>query len=208
MRTEGMGWRVGTSILTVFGSAIVMILWLFFYAGGFSVYQNLAVVAAIVLSFIAMMGATWASWGMKQGGPLSSGGESPPNAETGAPQGGDWKQFLRAHRRAVAIFVVTCTLALAGAVYVFLWFAKDSQTTGLVPSSLGRWTLANAVTFALYAAFWEIILVGIPIAVAGVIGWQWWRRLPSEERWSYGFFENRSRGSRGGGASLFFFVAF
>lgn len=68
--------------------------------------------------------------------------------------------------------------------------------------------MANAVTFVLYAAFWEVVLVGIPMAVAGVIGWQWWRRLPSEERRSYGFFGNRSRGSRGGGASLFFFVAF
>jgi predicted ferric reductase len=66
-RREGMGWRVGVSIVTFFGAMIAVILWLFFYAGSFSVYQNLAVVVVILLAFVAVMGATWASWGMKQG---------------------------------------------------------------------------------------------------------------------------------------------
>lgn len=64
-RTEGMGWRVGVSIITLFGSAIASILWLFFYAGTFNIYQNLAVIVVIALSFIAIMGATWAPWGMR-----------------------------------------------------------------------------------------------------------------------------------------------
>lgn len=63
---EGMGWRVGVSIVTFFGSMIAVILWLFFYATSFSVYQNIALVVVILLGFIAVMGATWASWGMKQ----------------------------------------------------------------------------------------------------------------------------------------------
>ena len=63
---EGMGWRVGVSIVTFFGSMIAVILWLFFYATSFSVYQNIALVVVILLAFIAIMGATWASWGMKQ----------------------------------------------------------------------------------------------------------------------------------------------
>ena len=64
-RSEGMGWRVGVSIATVFGATIVAILWLFFFAGGFSVYQNIAVIIVIALAFVAVMGVTWASWGMK-----------------------------------------------------------------------------------------------------------------------------------------------
>jgi len=64
--TEGMGWRVGVSIVTFFGSMIAVILWLFFYATSFSVYQNIALVVVILLAFIAVMGATWASWGMRQ----------------------------------------------------------------------------------------------------------------------------------------------
>lgn len=63
---ERMGWRVAASILAFFGSVIGIILWLFFYAGNFNVYQNIAVVVVILLGFIAVMGATWASWGMKQ----------------------------------------------------------------------------------------------------------------------------------------------
>ena len=63
---EGMGWRVGVSVITFFGALIAVILWLFFYAGGYNAYQNIAVVFVILLAFIAVMGGTWASWGMKQ----------------------------------------------------------------------------------------------------------------------------------------------
>jgi heme/copper-type cytochrome/quinol oxidase subunit 4 len=63
---EGMGWRVAVTILAFFGSIIAVILWLFFYAGNYNAYQNLAVVVVIFLAFIAVMGAVWASWGMKQ----------------------------------------------------------------------------------------------------------------------------------------------
>lgn len=66
MMPEGMGSRIAVSILTLFGSLIGIILWLFFYAGNFNVYQNIAIVVVILLGFIAVMGATWASWGMKQ----------------------------------------------------------------------------------------------------------------------------------------------
>jgi hypothetical protein len=63
---EGMGWRVAVSIITLFGSVIAVILWLFFYAGNYTIYQNLAIIIVIGLIFVAVMGATWASWGMKQ----------------------------------------------------------------------------------------------------------------------------------------------
>jgi hypothetical protein len=61
-----MGWRVGVSIVAFFGALIAVILWLFFYAGGYNAYQNIAVVVVIFLAFIAVMGATWASWGIRQ----------------------------------------------------------------------------------------------------------------------------------------------
>ncbi len=67
MRTPGFAWRVSLSILSVFGLVIFFILWLFFFANSFSAYQNIAVVLAAVLVFIAIMGASWASWGMKYG---------------------------------------------------------------------------------------------------------------------------------------------
>lgn len=65
-KPEGMGWRVTASIITFFGFLIAVILWLFFYAGGYNVYQNIAVVVVILLAFIGIMAATWAAWGMRQ----------------------------------------------------------------------------------------------------------------------------------------------
>ncbi|MGD9535340.1 MAG: hypothetical protein AB7V56_16415 [Candidatus Nitrosocosmicus sp.] len=63
---DGMGWRVTTSIITFFGSIIGIIIWLFFYAENYTIYQNIAIVVIIFLAFIAVMAATWASWGLKQ----------------------------------------------------------------------------------------------------------------------------------------------
>lgn len=63
---DGMGWRVTISILTFFASIIGIILWLFFYAENYNIYQNIAIVVVICLGFIAVMAANWASWGIKQ----------------------------------------------------------------------------------------------------------------------------------------------
>ncbi len=65
-RSEGMGWRVAASIITFFGSVIAGVLWLFFYAANLNIYQNFAIGIVIFLAFIAIMGAVWAPWGMKQ----------------------------------------------------------------------------------------------------------------------------------------------
>lgn len=120
----------------------------------------------------------------------------------------DWRGFMRRHWSAAAIFVVACALAFAGAVYVFLWFVKNAQSTDLVPATLNLWTMANCVTFILNAIFWELLLVGIPVAIGAVAGWLWWRRLPSEERRGYRF-GKRSRATGGsGGVSFLFFIAF
>jgi hypothetical protein len=62
----GMGWRIAATVLTFLGAVIAIILWLFFYAENFNVYQNIAIVVVILIGFVAVMGASWASWGMKQ----------------------------------------------------------------------------------------------------------------------------------------------
>jgi hypothetical protein len=121
----------------------------------------------------------------------------------------DWRSFMSKHWKAVGIFVVAGVLALAGAVYVFLWFVKNAQSTGLVPATLGLWTMANLVTFILNAIFWELLLIGIPVVIGGVVGWLWWRKLPDEEMRGYRSLGRRSRRTGGsGGFSLLFFIAF
>jgi len=128
--------------------------------------------------------------------------------EAGAENGSDWKKFLRKHWRVVTSFVAAGILAFVGAIYVFLWFVKDAQSTDLVPRTLGLWTMGHVVTFILYLIFWELVFIGIPAIIGAVAGWQWWRRLPVEEKESH-FFGRRSRTTGGGGGvSVLLWIAF
>src|SRR5713226_4773013 len=104
----------------------------------------------------------------------------------------DWKRFMGKHWRTVATFVVAAILAVASAVYVFLWFVGNAQSTGLVPRTLGLWTMANLVSFILNAIFWDLLLVGIPVVVAVVVAWLLWKRLSGEEMRRYRLFRKRS----------------
>ncbi|MBO0887888.1 hypothetical protein J2P12_02175 [Candidatus Bathyarchaeota archaeon] len=119
----------------------------------------------------------------------------------------EWRSFVRKYWRIGVVFVVAAVLFFAWSVYVFLWFVGMSQSSGLVPSVLNLWTMSHLVTFIVYAVLWEILLVGVPIVVAGVVGWQlWWKKVPEMERRFH--FGGRKRSTGGGGGSLLFFIAF
>ncbi len=120
----------------------------------------------------------------------------------------DSKKFVRKHWTIIAVFVVAAILAVAGAVYVFWWFTGDAQAMGLVPSTLSLWTMNNIVMFILYLIFWELVLIGIPVAVGAIIGWQWWKRLPAKEKKEH-MFGRRSRSRNASGViSPLLFIAF
>ena len=121
----------------------------------------------------------------------------------------EWKRFLSGHWKIFVLFVAACILAFIGAILVYLWFVGNAQSTGLVPSVLAQWTMGHLVSFILNLIFWELLLIGIPLIIVAIAGWQWWKRLPSEEKKEYRFFGKRSRASRGGsGVSGLLFVAF
>lgn len=63
----GMGWRVALSIICFFALIAFLVLWLFFHADAYTVYQNIAVIVVSILVFIGVMGAVWAMWGMRYG---------------------------------------------------------------------------------------------------------------------------------------------
>ncbi len=65
--TPGFAWRVSLTIITFFALIVFLVLWLFFYADAFTIYQNLAVLLAAILIFIGIMGSAWAHWGIKYG---------------------------------------------------------------------------------------------------------------------------------------------
>ncbi len=120
-----------------------------------------------------------------------------------------WQMFMRKHWRAVAVCAAVAILLVAWAVWVFLWFVGLAQSSHLVPSRLAFWTMANLLNFILNAIFWELVLVGIPVVVAAIAGWMWWKRLPYDERVGYHFSRGRGRSAGGGGGvGLLFFIAF
>ena len=127
--------------------------------------------------------------------------------QTEVEESSRWGKFLRKHWPAFTAFIAAAILASVGAVYVFVWFTGNAQSTGLVPATLGMWTMGNIVAFILHAVFWELVLIGIPVAIGAVAAWQWWRRLPETEKSNLS--RKRSRSSRAGGAiSPLLFIAF
>lgn len=116
-----------------------------------------------------------------------------------------WRMLWRRHRNIFFLFIAGAVLAAIGAVLVYLWFVGQAQMNGLVPASLGLWTMGIMVTFILHLIFWEFLFIGIPLIVAAIIGWLWWKRLPLEERNEYRLFGRGSR-SRDGGNGISFLV--
>jgi hypothetical protein len=119
-----------------------------------------------------------------------------------------WKTFVRKHWKIAAVFVVGAALAVIGAILVFLWRVQDAQSTGMVPTTIGLWTMEDMVMFTLHLIFWELLLIGIPAIIAAVAGWQWWKRLPDEERQAYHFLGSSHTTGGGSGLSMLFFIAF
>jgi hypothetical protein len=117
-----------------------------------------------------------------------------------------WRPFISDHRKMFVLFVAAAIIAVIGAILVFLWFVGQAQINGLVPSTLGEWTMGFALTFLLNLLFWEVLLIGIPSLIVAVAIWLWWRRLPIEKRMGYGLFGRSSR-SRDGGNAFSFLVS-
>jgi hypothetical protein len=124
-------------------------------------------------------------------------------------ENGSWRKFLKHHWNMLVYWIIAAIVAVIGAILVYLWFVGDAQSTNMVPTILGQWTMSHLVTFILHLIMWEVLIIGIPVAVAAVVGWLWWKRIPDEERDEYTFFGKGSRREQGGsGISVLFFVAF
>lgn len=64
-RVAGFSWRLAVTILLGVGWLSFLILWLFFSAGDYDVYQNLAIIFVSIIVVIGLLGAMWATWGFR-----------------------------------------------------------------------------------------------------------------------------------------------
>jgi len=121
----------------------------------------------------------------------------------------EWRRFLKKRWNMLLYWIIAAVFALIGGILVFLWFVGDAQSINMVPVTLGQWTMGNMVTFILHLVFWELVFIGIPVAITAIAGWLWWKKIPEEERRGYHFFDKPSRAQDGGGGiSFLFFIAF
>ena len=118
-----------------------------------------------------------------------------------------WKKFLSKHWQIFVFFIIVAVVAIISAIYIFLWFVADAQSTGLVPEILGLWSMGHLTSFLLNLLFWEFIFVLIPILVIfAIFYFMWWKKLPDAERKEYkekNLFGKSSKRSDAGGAIMF-----
>jgi hypothetical protein len=67
LETPGFAWRVSLSIIVGVGWLVFLILWATFYAAAFTLIENVVIVLVSMLIVGAILGASWASWGIKYG---------------------------------------------------------------------------------------------------------------------------------------------
>ena len=119
-----------------------------------------------------------------------------------------WKKFLKKHWTMVVVFVVGAILVSVGAILEYLRFVEHAQSTGLVPATLGLWTMGNIVTFILQLILWEVLLIGVAIALA-VVALIWWYKFPDEEKKEYErahLFGTHTKKTSGGSTAIEFFI--
>ncbi|MFX1319077.1 MAG: hypothetical protein ACFE9D_04595 [Promethearchaeota archaeon] len=115
------------------------------------------------------------------------------------------RRFLRSHWKMVLMMGVGIAIAVIVAIYVLLWVVSSALLLGLIPNTLGSWSVGILWGFFFIALFWELVSVAswvIPIAIA--IWALWYRKLPEEERKDMESPRKRSRDAGGGGGFSFF----
>jgi hypothetical protein len=66
-KISGFKWRIITSIIVPFAAMIFLILWYWYYAEPFNVWQNIAVLLVILLILGGILGIIWTRWSIEHG---------------------------------------------------------------------------------------------------------------------------------------------
>jgi len=120
-----------------------------------------------------------------------------------------WKQKIKKHWKIFAASIIGGAIAIAVSLLVLFWFIDTSTIGAMGSATIGEWTLAWIWEFFIFLILWELLIVGIPVAIIFGVGWYlWWKRLSAEEKVE---FKGRWRGkgtAEGGGFSFGMFIAY
>ena len=122
-----------------------------------------------------------------------------------------WPRKIMEHWKAFAVFIIGCVFAIVGAILVLFWFIETSSIGAMGTAAIGEWTLAWIWEFFIFLILWELLIVGIPVAIAFGVGWYlFWNRLSAEEKAEFKARDKKKhrRSSAGGGFGLAMFIAF
>ncbi len=62
---EYPGWRIPLSIATGVGWLIFLVIWLFFYAGDYHIYQNIGMILFSLMIAALILGVAWIAWAFR-----------------------------------------------------------------------------------------------------------------------------------------------
>lgn len=127
-----------------------------------------------------------------------------------------WKAWALKHKGALFIMIIAGVCAFIGVILVGIWVLEANPFVDPRTGTFNDWTLNYVVGFIILIILWELLLVGVPVALFfGVGGYIWWSRLPEEEKQEMKERDKKEKshkaekyGGGGGGFSLFMFIAY
>ncbi len=91
-------------------------------------------------------------------------------------------KFLIKYWKMTIMMAVVVTAAVIVDLFVFLSVVANALATGLVPVTLGLWSVGSIITFGLNLVFWEIVFVFTWIIPVMAGFYFWYTKLPDEEQ--------------------------
>ena len=125
-----------------------------------------------------------------------------------------FKSFARKHWKVILPLVGAAIGIFIGSILVLLWFIGYSEIGGHGTWTFATWSMASILDFLLNLILWEFLIIGIPIIAIGlVVFFQWWNKLPDEdkealEKHGYKKRKNQRRIAYGGGGGLIGILVF
>jgi hypothetical protein len=141
MEVKDAGWRMPASVLIGVGWLVFVIIWLFFYASGYSIWKNLGVLFASLVIVISLEAALWIGFGMRMGQARSAEGRA-------------WMAYGNMRWRAA----LSIAVALGWAVFFIIWLLvyADSysgyQNLAVILVSL---LIAGGLTAVTWTGMWR-----------------------------------------------------